>query len=103
MATPGKPSPTELLAQNLKALCQAKGWSGNELSKRSKVPQKTVSIYMEPSQRKPTLTGKEASPNMTHMSKLAAAFGIPEWQLIYPATATEHQALELIRQMSRGG
>lgn len=91
----------EVLATNLKHFMDLKGWTQPMLSKRSGVPQTTISLYLKPENRKPSAKGKAPSATLAHIDKLAAALDVPVWELLRAFTPKEREAYRQIEQAFR--
>ncbi len=77
-----------LIAQRLKRLRAERGWSLDELAKRSHVSRATLS----------RLENAEVSPTTSVLGKLCAAYGLPMSRLIY---MVEEDFVPLIRQSAQ--
>lgn len=68
-------TPTKtVLARNLRHLMRSRKWNQAELSKRSKVSQRTISNILT----------NEKVPTLDTVDKIASAFGLNLWHLIMP-------------------
>src|SRR5579885_2321796 len=76
------------IAQRLKRLRAERGWSLDELAKRSHVSRATLS----------RLENAEVSPTTSVLGKLCAAYGLPMSRLIY---MVEEDFVPLIRQSAQ--
>jgi transcriptional regulator with XRE-family HTH domain len=65
------------VGQKIKALRQARGWSQYRLAKITGIPHQMISAWE---------SGKQ-NPSAKHLTKLAAAFGIPVDALLYSRDA----------------
>src|ERR1700741_2608374 len=58
-----------------------------EVAKASGLAQTSISLMLRPEDRKPTKSGKIASPQLSEVERIANAFGMEVWQLLIdPAT-----------------
>jgi transcriptional regulator with XRE-family HTH domain len=69
----------EVLAANVRALMNRRGWNQEQLAKRADMSQTHVGNVLR----------KTASPTSTVIGKLAKAFGVADWLLIVPNVPVE--------------
>jgi transcriptional regulator with XRE-family HTH domain len=73
-AAPALPrSINQVLADNLRAQMTRKGMVQQTLSRASGVAQTTISLYLNPDNRKPSASDKEPSAKLSEIQRLAAA------------------------------
>lgn len=97
----GKPSINDVLARNLAYFMEKQGLTQTALAKRSGVKQNTISIYLDPSKRKPGVRGKEASAKLTEVAMLAEGLKIEPWELIRNLSQKERDAYTQIESAFR--
>jgi transcriptional regulator with XRE-family HTH domain len=80
-----------ILAQNLKAAMEAanggEGISQNALAAKSKVAQTGIGYMLNPEARLPRANGKQSSPTLESIEKVAHALDLEAWQLLHPNPA----------------
>lgn len=57
------------------------------LAKKAGLDQKTISNCLNPAQRAVTATGRDKTPSLGTVGRLASALGIPAWVLLRPISA----------------
>lgn len=72
-------STKEILSSNLRALIDLHEWSERALAEKSKVAQKTINKILN----------QQSSPTAEITEKLAKAFGLNGWQLMFPDLPTD--------------
>lgn len=72
----------QLVADNVRAARESKGWTRAQLARHSGVAENTVKNLEEPSTRLPTKRGETAAPRLDVLDKLARGMGYPTWQLL---------------------
>lgn len=77
------------LADNLEYFMGEKGWNQSDLARASKVSQRSISNYLNPTRRDPTGSGKESSAKLVEISMIAAALGVEIWELVREMTPSE--------------
>ena len=81
------PTLNDILAENLAQKMADKGHTQASLAKLSGVGQTTISLYLNPSRRQPSKSGKVPSAKFSEVESLADALGVPAWSLLIPETA----------------
>ncbi|WP_260481716.1 XRE family transcriptional regulator [Bordetella hinzii] len=79
-----KPTLNEILAANLALLMDRKGLKQASLATLSGVGQTTISLYLNPSRRQPSKSGKVPSAKFSEVEALADALGVAPWDLLRP-------------------
>lgn len=100
-----KPTLNDILATNLARLMEKTGHKQASLAKLSGVGQTTVSLYLNPSRRQPSKSGKVPSAKFGEVEALAAALGVAPWDLLQPHDEAVPQGAVSASQSSpaRGG
>ena len=70
-----RPNPHKLLADNMRRLRRERGWSQEQLGIESDLHR----TYIGAVER------LERNPSLASLEKIAAAFGVETWLLLYPA------------------
>ena len=91
---PKQPSMSHVLAENLRRHMERKHLTQETLAKLAGVAQTTVSLYLRPDERRPTKSGKIASPKLSEVESLAIALGVPAWQLLCRMEDGEHELFQ---------
>jgi transcriptional regulator with XRE-family HTH domain len=91
----------KVLAESLAHFMAKKGWTQVDLAGASSVSQRSISNYLNPDQRDPTASGKEASAKLAEVSLLAKALGVEAWELIRPMTPSEREFYKKIERAYR--
>jgi transcriptional regulator with XRE-family HTH domain len=91
-----KKSINQVFAENLAALMERRGVNQTALSKKSGVSQKTISNYLNPTQRSDGAKGKEPSAKLTELAMIGDALQVDSWQLLRPLNPQERNAYEAI-------
>ena len=83
----------EVLAANLAFYMAAAGIDTQPaLAARSKVSQRTISNYLNPTRRAAAASGKAGSAKLTEIERIASALGVEVWQLLRQGTPAEMRA-----------
>ncbi|MGE8567519.1 MAG: S24 family peptidase [Achromobacter sp.] len=80
-----KPTLNDILATNLASLMEKAGHTQASLAKLSGIGQTTISLYLNPSRRQPSKSGKVPSAKFGEVEALAAVYGVDPWDLLRPA------------------
>lgn len=91
-----KRSINEVLAENLKHYMDAQKLKQTALGKRADMAQTTISLYLDPSRRVPSKSGKVPSANLGDVERLATALGVEVWELLRPLSGPEREAYDKI-------
>ena len=86
-----KPQPIEqLLADSLAYWMIQKGFTAQaQLAAKAGVDQKTVSNCLNPAQRLASVKGKDNTPKLGTVARMAAALDVPIWVLLKPPAAND--------------
>ncbi|WP_421885185.1 helix-turn-helix domain-containing protein [Methylibium sp.] len=87
---------TSILATNLKHFMKARELTQAGLAKACNLGQTTISLYLNPSNRKDTATGREASPTLARVQVLADALEVELWELLRPLTQSQRDLLRSV-------
>lgn len=68
------PDIRDTVADNVRALMRARGWSERKLADRSGVSQKTINKILN----------RASAPTITTLDRVSAAFGLRSWYLMIP-------------------
>jgi transcriptional regulator with XRE-family HTH domain len=91
-----KRSINEVLAENLKHYMGAQGLKQTALGEAAGMAQTTVSLYLNPSRRQPSKSGKVPSANLGDVERLATALKVEVWELLRPLSGPEREAYDRI-------
>jgi len=80
-----KPTLNDILASNLASLMEKAGHTQASLAKLSGIGQTTISLYLNPSRRQPSKSGKVPSAKFGEVEALAVVYGVDPWDLLRPA------------------
>lgn len=80
-----KPTLNDVLATNLASLMEKAGHTQASLAKLSGIGQTTISLYLNPSRRQPSKSGKVPSAKFGEVETLAAVYGVDPWHLLRPS------------------
>lgn len=83
-----KPTLNDILATNLASLMEKAGHTQASLAKLSGIGQTTISLYLNPSRRQPSKSGKVPSAKFGEVETLAAVYGVDPWHLLRPSGIT---------------
>lgn len=86
----------EVLAGNLAHFMELRGLKQQSLANKCGMAQTTVSLYLNPSRRKISASGKTPSAKLSEVEQLAKSLDIEIWQLLRDLTPNERQAYEAI-------
>lgn len=78
------PSLNDTLASNLALLMESAGYTQASLAKLSGIGQTTISLYLNPSRRQPSKSGKIPSAKFGEVETLAKVLGVEPWDLLRP-------------------
>jgi transcriptional regulator with XRE-family HTH domain len=84
-----KKSINEVLAENLRQFMTDKKLTQKMLEKESGVAQTTISLYLNPENRKASASGKAPSGKLAEVEQLANAMGLEFWELVLPMNAAQ--------------
>jgi len=84
----------DVLAANLRQLMKDKGLTQKALEKMSGVAQTTISLYLNPENRKPSASGKEPSGKLSEVEALARSMDLEFWELVLPMNAAQRDLLK---------
>lgn len=84
-----KPTLNDVLATNLARLMDKAGHTQASLAKLSGIGQTTISLYLNPSRRQPSKSGKVPSAKFGEVETLASVYGVDPWHLLRPDTEQE--------------
>lgn len=93
----GKPI-NDVLAENLAHFMSKRGLSQQALAGKCGIGQTTISLYLDPSRRKPGAMGKIPSAKLSEVEMLANSLGVDVWELLRSFTPAEREAYERIEQ-----
>ena len=88
----------EVLASSLKYFMQKRSMKQADLATKSGVGQTTISLYLNPSNRKTGASGKPASAKLTEVEMLADALEVNVWELLRDLESNEREAYEQIEK-----
>lgn len=79
-------SVVDVLAKNVEAEMTRKYGSPNQsaLARDAGLAQRTIGFMLKPESRLPLTTGKEPSPGLAQVAKVAAALNVEVWELLHP-------------------
>lgn len=80
-----KPTLNDILAINLASLMEKAGHTQASLAKLSGIGQTTISLYLNPSRRQPSKSGKVPSAKFGEVETLASVYGVDPWHLLRPS------------------
>lgn len=80
-----KPTLNDILATNLASLMDKAGHTQASLAKLSGIGQTTISLYLNPSRRQPSKSGKVPSAKFGEVEALASVYGVDPWHLLRPS------------------
>lgn len=83
-ASMDKPSVNEVIAKNLRRSMSDKKLTQQDLAAKSGVGQTTISLYLNPENRKPSATGKIPSAKVAELEALARSLDLEAWELMVP-------------------
>lgn len=90
-----------VVAENLRHWMKQRepvAWTQEELGAKAGVAQKTISNYLNPQQRVAGATGKQGSPKLFELNKIAEVLGVELWQLTRQMTPRQRTAYEAIER-----
>lgn len=93
----GKPI-NDVLADNLAHFMGKRGLSQQALASKCGIGQTTISLYLDPSRRKPGALGKIPSAKLSEVEMLATSLGVDVWELLRSFTPAEREAYEQIEK-----
>lgn len=93
----GKPI-NDVLAENLAHFMLKRGLSQQALAGKCGIGQTTISLYLDPSRRKPGAMGKIPSAKLSEVEMLAISLGVNVWELLRSFTPEEREAYEHIER-----
>lgn len=79
----------DVIADNLAFFMAERGLNQSTLAAASGIGQTTIGMYLKPSLRQPSKSGKQPSAKVTELAQIAAALGIQSWQLMREMTPRE--------------
>lgn len=79
----------EVVAENLSYLMEKVELTQAALAEKAGVSQKTISNYLNPSQRSEGALGKLPSPKLVELDRIATALGVEVWELTRQMTPSE--------------
>lgn len=91
-----KRSINEVLAENLRHYMKSQGLKQTALGEAAGMAQTTVSLYLSPSRRQPSKSGKIPSANLGDVERLATALKVEVWELLRPLSGPEREAYDKI-------
>ena len=94
-----KESISETLARNLGEAMTRRQLTQVSLAKASGVPQTTISVILNPSQRLPT-RGAEPGTTVVRVAMLAAALGLEAWQLLHPDPERAQREIDFYKRIA---
>lgn len=86
----------EVLADNLAYFMKERGLTQKVLGDKCSMGQTTISLYLNPSRRKISHSGKEPSAKLSEVELLSKSLGIEIWQLLRPLSPEQRAAYESI-------
>ena len=86
----------EVLAANLAHFMELRGLKQQSLANKCGMAQTTVSLYLHPSRRKISASGKTPSAKLSEVEQLAKSLDIEIWQLLRDLTPEQRTAYEAI-------
>lgn len=89
----------EVLASNLAHFMGKRQLSQKALASRSGVAQTTISLYLDPTRRKPGATGKVPSAKLSEVEMLASALSVEVWELLRNLTAEEREVYDQLESV----
>lgn len=89
----------DVLAENLAHFMGERGLSQAALAEASKVAQTTVSLYLNPSRRQPSKSGKIPSAKLGEVESLANGLGVDLWELLRPMTPAQRTAYKKLEDV----
>lgn len=91
----------DVLASNLAHYMDEKGLTQSALSKTSGVAQTTISLYLDPTRRQTSKSGKQPSAKLSEVELLAQALNTEVWELLRPFSPQQRKAYKLLEQAYR--
>jgi transcriptional regulator with XRE-family HTH domain len=82
----------DVLAENLAYFMEQRGLKQQALADKSGMGQTTVGLYLNPSRRKISKSGKVPSAKLSEVEQLSKCLGIEIWQLLRPFDPGQRQA-----------
>lgn len=86
-----KPQINQVLADNLRHFMAEREVKQVELARKAGMGQTTVSLYLNPQNRKAGKSGKQPSAKLADIESLANALGVQLWELLRPLTDAERE------------
>lgn len=87
-------SVNDVLADNLRQFMRDKGLTQKALEKSSGVAQTTISLYLNPENRKPSSSGNPPSGKLSEVEALARSMDLEFWELVLPMNAAQRELLK---------
>ena len=91
----------DVLAANLAYFMSKKKLSQQALANKCKLGQTTISLYLNPGNRKLGATGKVPSAKLSEVEMLADALGVALWELLRAFSNEEREAYKQIENAFR--
>ncbi|MBI2725423.1 MAG: helix-turn-helix transcriptional regulator [Polaromonas sp.] len=88
----------QVLADNLKHYMLKNQLTQSSLGERAGLGQTTVSLYLTPSRRQASKSGKVPSAKLSEVESLAHALGVDVWRLLRPFTDKQRKAYDKIEE-----
>lgn len=92
----------QVVAENLAYRMEKAGMSQSSLAAKAGVSQKTISNYLNPEQRTEGSKGKQGSPKLWELERVAQALGVEVWELTRRMTERERAMYDAIEKAYRG-
>lgn len=92
----------QVVAENLAYRMEKAGMSQSSLAAKAGVSQKTISNYLNPEQRTEGSKGKQGSPKLWELERVAQALGAEVWELTRRMTERERAMYDAIEKAYRG-
>lgn len=93
---------TQVFARNLLEEMERQGLNQPAMAQKSGVSQKTISNCLNPTQRPAGSKGRDPSPKLSNVEKLAKALGLDAWKLLLPMERGQRQAFDAIEKAVMG-
>lgn len=91
----------QVVAENLAYLMAKAGMNQSTLAAKAGVSQKTISNYLNPEQRTEGSKGKQGSPKLWELERVAQALGVQVWELTRHMTERERAMYDAIEKAYR--
>lgn len=88
----------QVLADNLRHYMLKKQLTQSSLGEKAGLGQTTVSLYLTPSRRQASKSGKVPSAKLSEVESLAEALGVDVWRLLRPFTDKQRKAYDKIEE-----